>query len=128
MQGHTIRFVENLQARLTASDADCSIHDALVAELAAMQRPALLMVREAALDLARILELELVRRDDGTDVPSILPTPTTYELHGAHAHHYCSVACQHQHAATLPEPKLVTTESDADLVAGEVCDGCGVAL
>ena len=60
MQNYTIRFVEVLKARLEATG--CSIASALEIELKALDGRTLLKLRDAGLDLARIVELEIQAR------------------------------------------------------------------
>lgn len=62
MQNYIIRYVETLKARIEPTG--CSIQAAIDAELPCYDRRALLKLRDAALDLQRIAELELGRRDD----------------------------------------------------------------
>lgn len=60
MQNYTIRFVESLRARLMATG--CSVASALEVELKALDDRSLLKLRDAGLDLARIVELEIQSR------------------------------------------------------------------
>lgn len=65
MQNYTIRFVESLKARLEATG--CSISAALEVELKALDGRTLLKLRDAGLDLARIVELEIQARQPDCD-------------------------------------------------------------
>jgi hypothetical protein len=66
MQHYTLAFAKTVSARVKATD--CSIAKALDIELQAIRdRRALLKLRDAGLDLVRIVELELQRRDDVVD-------------------------------------------------------------
>lgn len=61
VQHITIGFVEHVQDTITATG--CSIARALEVNLRALDRRALLTLREAAFDLARVAELEIGRQD-----------------------------------------------------------------
>lgn len=62
MQNYIIRYVETLKARIEPTG--CSIAQAITAELARYDRATLIKLRDAALDLQRIVELEVQRQDD----------------------------------------------------------------
>lgn len=62
MQGWIIRYVEDLKARIEPTG--CSIQQAIERELAQYSRVKLLKLREAALDLQRIVDVEIGKHDD----------------------------------------------------------------
>lgn len=62
MQAYIMRYVERLQERIAATD--CSIATALEVELREYDRLTLIKIRDAAIDLQRIVELEVGRREE----------------------------------------------------------------
>lgn len=66
MQNYIVYYVDEIRARL--NKADISIGAASEAELRSMEEPQLQKLREAALDLNRICELELGRRLPDEDI------------------------------------------------------------
>ncbi len=96
MQNYTIRFVETLKARLEATG--CSIATALDVELKALDGRTLLKLRDAGLDLARIVELEMMARTPDCDCAEKGWRPNKF--HNGHA-----PTCQHsgQQAGTAQE-------------------------
>jgi hypothetical protein len=100
MQNYTIRFVESLIARISASG--CSIASALEVELMAVpDERALLKLRDAALDLARVVELEIGRRQPDCDCAEkgwrSGHAPGCHEAEcvdcGAKGEHHCPAFC-----------------------------------